>query len=168
MITIAELFPLWSTATKWLTVFRKVSSMEVVRLEKEYTVVKHSDFLYNHFDHTYYDATVYIMDGKWHRSGDKPALVAYRKDKTVIMERWYVLDSSHREGGKPSMIWYYENGAVSRMEWWEKGEQLDSMNFDENGEPLQTIISGRNNTIIGTSDHGVVGRNTITIRTSDI
>ena len=167
MITIAELFPLWRTSTKWLRAFREITSFEEVRLEKEYIVITDFQDFYNHFDGVYYDASCYILDGSWHRSGDRPALVAYRKNKTIVTERWHVQEYflAHREGGKPAMIWYHENGVVARMEWWEKGERLDSMNFDENGEPLPTMISGRNNTIIGTG-HGIIaGRNTSIIAT---
>lgn len=131
MITISELFPLYTTATKWFGVFTtKVCSQETVRLEKEYTRVNHFDngwsiWIVDNKIHRrdgpaimrfgISDYSIWVIDNKWHRK-DGPALVDYNKDGSVRVEQWWVNDKQHRED-EPS-ITFFKNGKVVREEYW--------------------------------------------------
>jgi hypothetical protein len=76
--------------------------------------------------------------GKWHREGDKPAIVyvsgtqfwckngkIHRDgDKPAIIyadgsKAWWKNDKRHRDGGKPAII--YADGT---KEWWVNGKQI--------------------------------------------
>ena len=124
MITIAELFPLFSTASKWFETFRRVSNQETVRLEKEYTI-KHSiqfrEFLLEctMFQECTYE-TLYTLEDYIHRT-DGPARITHRKDGTVYSKYWYKYGEIHREDG-PAIIIYGEHGKIKREEWYYHGK----------------------------------------------
>ena len=109
MITIAELFPLHSTASKWLKVFREVSTQEFVRLEKEYTVIA---IITENLERE----EVWYLDDEIHRS-DGPAIINYYKNGSVISQEWWVHNETHREG-LPARITYFENGDIESQQWW--------------------------------------------------
>lgn len=143
MITVSELFPLYSTCSKWMGVFRGVSISENVRLEKEYTIVQYAK-----------DMERWTIDGRYHRrdgpariifyvslgciiksvaffihgqfliDGDKPSSISYFENGTIASKIWRTLPNScmiHRENG-PAWIIYDEDGSILREEWWINGK----------------------------------------------
>ena len=99
-ITILELFPLYSTCRKWGLSSKK----EIVRLEKEFTIVTITKVLQE-----------YTIDGDFHRK-DGPAEIWYYKNGQIETESWWMNNKHHRKDG-PSYIWYYENGQVHSEFW---------------------------------------------------
>lgn len=145
MITIAELFPLYSTGYKWLTVFRPVSTLEAVRLEKEYVV--HSikkiskwnlqiwtidDSIHNtndparisYYDNGNIDWQEWWNHGRLHRT-DGPASIGYYENGNIHWQSWYIDGNRHRTDG-PARITYYENCAISFEQWYIDGKKIAS------------------------------------------
>lgn len=134
MITVAELFPLWRTARKWLSLFRHIPQEEV-RLEKEFRVQTVKE-----------KAEMYTVDGKLHRddgpayilkkSGnivytswniygvshrvDGPAIENFDEHGNIIVEEWKYNGKFHRDNG-PARIGYHKNTRIKWEEWWEHG-----------------------------------------------
>lgn len=105
MITIAELFPLFNACVKWHSVFRKISSAEVVRLEKEYTL---------HAVTKKYEA--WTIDNDLHNSNG-PAYIDFHDDGTIWYEEWFIHGKLHNENG-PARIRYGKDGAVLARAWY--------------------------------------------------
>lgn len=135
MITIAELFPLYKTAFKWFSVFRETSSLETVRLEKEYTIhtlYKGHNFLKERWDvdgklhrtdgpaimvkTIHKTEEIWCIDGKRHKI-DGPALVRYFPSGHIWLEEWYFENKEHREENKMSSCQWYENGKLHIQGW---------------------------------------------------
>lgn len=123
MITIAELFPFYSTGYTWLSVFREITPKEIVRLEKEYTV---TTVMTNH--------TTYKIDEKYHRR-DGPAVVMYDGEH-VWFELWFRHGKKHRDDGpadieydvidhKPCLFNWYKNGVIVK----ERGNRITLGDF---------------------------------------
>lgn len=133
MITISELFPLFSTGCKWLDVFRTISPQETVRMEKEYTV---------HMQWSIYDE--YLIDDRRHRS-DGPACIMYRVDDggnvyrdIVVFQQWHKHGLLHRVDG-PAVEEILENGNIRWQEWFVDGKKHRtdgpaSIDYYEDGE----------------------------------
>lgn len=143
MITIAELFPLYKTATKWQSTFRQVSSGENIRLEKEYTIHNLPQLECD------YTQDIYTIDEELHRRDgpaetvyrngkiyweywvfhglqdrkDGPSSISYHENGNIRCEDWCINGNPGRlDNEKPTSIHYYEeNGAVCRHEWWTDG-----------------------------------------------
>lgn len=146
-ITILELFPLYHSARKWFM----VTKMEIVRLEKEFTIVTTTEY-----------SCVYKIDGSCHRK-DGPASIYYNINYDLMAEFWYINGKKHRnmcikcdfitsssyidaygdykifkqvvENGccihgyenKPSCIEYNENGKIWLEEWNINGKIYDQI-----------------------------------------
>lgn len=137
MITIAELFPLYSTGTKWMNTFKPVSLPEIVRLEKEYTIHTRDK---NTEEYTVddefhrrdgpafreYDNYGYRLSSQWFLHGlnhcdDGPAIITYYEDyNEVENEFWMINGILHREDG-PAITRYYEDGDVFEEKWYTHG-----------------------------------------------
>lgn len=118
MITIAELFPFFSTAYKWLGVFRascgQPSLGETVRLEKEYTIYSISSSKDGYFvEH-------YMVDMNLHRR-DGPAEIMH-KYGLVLWEHYKMNGVLHREDGPARIVFSDLNGNVKFEEWWLHGK----------------------------------------------
>lgn len=100
-ITILELFPLYHSARKW----GNSSDKEIVRLEKEFTIVKTTKGLEE-----------YKIDGRHHRK-DGPALTKYWDNSNKCHEYWNFHGKVHRLNN-PAVIMYYSNGAGPYYEAW--------------------------------------------------
>lgn len=88
MITIAELFPLHSTAVKWFSAFRSIDPLETVRLEKEYTI------------HTVFSATKsFCKKEKWEIDNVVCKMLHYSWDDKYITTLWYKNGLLHRTDG---------------------------------------------------------------------
>lgn len=105
MITIAELFPRYTKACKWLGVFRVVTPQETVRLEKEYTFHTKNE-----------DREEWKIDRNLHRT-DGPALIEYNVLGGVYKEEWWYNGMLHRKNG-PAIIEYYPSGKIIREKWY--------------------------------------------------
>lgn len=55
----------------------------------------------------------WCVNGKNHRSGDKPAYIEY-EDGQIIKQTWYTNDKLNRDNG-PAIITYHDNGKVAYM-----------------------------------------------------
>lgn len=61
--------------------------------------------------------------GHYHRDGDKPALIRYYDNGNKRSERWLYRDHLHRCDDEPAVIFYYANGNVRQEEWFVNGEK---------------------------------------------
>lgn len=106
-ITICELFPMYITSRKWGTISKK----EIVRIEKEYTIVttQKSFYIYEKY------SIEFKIDGKFSKS-DGPAHIGYDEFDNIRAEWWYKNGKLHRNDG-PSLIEYRENGIKSYESW---------------------------------------------------
>ena len=110
-ITVAELFPRYRTASKWMKVWKPVKEEENIRLEKEYTI--HSIRIYPSGD----AIEQYVVDeNRHHRS--KPSYLV--REGTTTHEGWYVHGKPHRVGG-PAKTEYDGDDDVCIKEWFQYG-----------------------------------------------
>lgn len=136
-ITILELFPLYHSARKW----GLASDKEIIRLEKDFTVVKSTELDKN-----------YTIDNKPHRK-DGPSKIWYRKNGQLQYEAWFLNGKRHRlphciqcgryfcsHGQKylPTVIEYYENNQILSESWWmnnkrHRKEGYAEIYYHENG-----------------------------------
>lgn len=124
MITIAELFPTYSTAHRWMTVFKRhplnmTNDAEGVRLVKEYTV--HTTNIQSKQYEGYDYKEEYRLGNFLHRI-DGPALTTFINHKKNI-ECWYLRGIQHRDDDQPSMIRYFDNGLLHSKTWY-KNQQI--------------------------------------------
>lgn len=100
-IPILELFPLYHSSRKW----GNSSDKEIVRLEKEFTIVKTTKGLEE-----------YKIDGQHHRK-DGPAFIKYWDNGNKFKESWAFHGKIHRLNN-PAVIMYYSDGAGPYYEAW--------------------------------------------------
>ena len=115
MITVAELFPLWSTAEKWRSIRGQIAASEKIRLEKEYTI------------HTLDKKSEYwTIDGYFHRTND-PAWICYhdKEHSRPWKKIWYRNRLYHSVDG-PAVMEFFQDGTINRAEWWVNGEQTSN------------------------------------------
>lgn len=102
-VTILELFPLYFSARKW----GSSSPKEIVRLEKEFTIVTSSRFLKKS-----------TIDNLYHKK-DGPAIIWYYANGKTESERWFIYNKEYRKYG-PTYIEYYDNSQVKYESWMTK------------------------------------------------
>lgn len=67
----------------------------------------------------------WIIHGKEHRDGDRPACVRYADSGNVLSEIWKTNGRRHRDGGFPAVLAYDPvSGDVTREEWWVEGIEI--------------------------------------------
>ena len=143
MITVAELFPRYTTASKWLTVFKKDHTWmkllespnpEDVRLQKEYMIRYKSLKI----EECVVDGILQSIDG--------PALIYYHDDGRVSCMEWYRWGRIHRTDG-PAFIRFskhyisnrFDNDIVRSEVWYFMGEiyredKPAGIDYKENGD----------------------------------
>lgn len=128
MITVAELFPLYSTCYKWLLAVREISLQEVVRLEKEYTIyTKTSKQIFFDGQSSISTHERYTIDDKLHRT-DEPAIVNKENGK-LWNTQWFCHGVLHRING-PAVIKYLNGTEFSRT-WYLYGKRGGTNVFSE-------------------------------------
>lgn len=166
MITIAELFPLYSTAYKWLKITRSLDAtirtviQEKRRIANEYTVhqkEKNGSVYYYILTNAHHNiwhrydgpaeiiyrngklyCETWMFMGKKHRL-DGPAETQYYKNGDLAFQSWYFLEKFHRING-PARITYYRNGQIQREEWYEYDVYKKSVYYTRTGK----ITDGEN------------------------
>lgn len=180
MITIQELFPLYTTACKW----QNLTKSTHVRLIKEYTkIVKHGrdgfhtkiwmvDYVINNLDgpafEEYFDDTslkvqAWYYMGKLHRK-NAPAYINYKPDR---IEQWYVNGSLHRKNGPAEVIYFYNTDIIKTEAFYKNGSKwglftnkpFKNIKYNYSGLPVITngpcqIEYDKNGQIIKTIDIG--------------
>lgn len=162
MITISELFPLYRTAVKWLTLFRiaKEISLELVRLEKEYTIhtlkkdrkfikeqwtidgkLHRKDGPARMFKSIHETEEMWCINDKRHRL-DGPAITRWFPSGQLWLEEWYFENKEHREENKISSCQWYENGQIHIQGWsfhgkWHRTDGPGFIVYDEDGNITQ-------------------------------
>lgn len=58
----------------------------------------------------------YNEDNRIHRDGDKPAIIKYNKDGSILYENYCKNGLFHRDGDKPTMIEYNVDGSIITYE----------------------------------------------------
>ena len=120
MITVAELFPLWSTASKWLGVFREINPGEDVRLEKEYTIRTQ----FRRIEQWWIDEILHRTNG--------PASIGYFENGKIEDQGWYINGKLSRTDG-PAHMRYYENGNIRLQDWFINGKHHKREEYFEDG-----------------------------------
>lgn len=110
MITVAELFPNFNTAFKWLSVFKWISDAEEIRLEKEYTF-KNNWIMYMDANEVEpYYCELYTLDEMWHRR-DGPAYSEYYRNGNLRLYKWKFRGRHHRIDG-PACVEFHTHGRI--------------------------------------------------------
>ena len=84
-----------------------------------------------------------------HRSNNKPAIVQYYENGSIIEERYFHKGKLHRENDA-AIVRYHENGIISEKRYYIKGKEcfqnnnLISMMYFEDGNPSQEIYRYEN------------------------
>lgn len=144
MITIAELFPRFSTAIKWQSIKTEIPTPEKIRLEKEYTMYYKDENVekyylcqgprYRGYEYTHRrdgPAVVYYQNGikyleEWYIDALRhrlyyPAVIRFLKGSTrIVEESWYNNGILHRLDG-PAIIEYNTYCEKRREEWYYRG-----------------------------------------------
>lgn len=66
---------------------------------------------------------VYCKSGKKHREGDKPSEVWYHDNGQVECERYFKNGKLHRDGDKPAHIEYHEDGQLECQYYFNNGKE---------------------------------------------
>ena len=65
----------------------------------------------------------YRKCGVFHRDGDKPAIIYYNEDGSIETCRYYKNGKLHRDGDKPSIICYKVDGSIEEEHYFKNGIQ---------------------------------------------